>query len=149
MRVLLQRVTRASVRIDGRTVAEIGGGLVLFVGVGASDGDADADAMAVRVAGLRIFADDARRTNRSILEAGGAALVVSQFTLYADTSRGRRPGFSGAAAAEVAERIYGRFADGLRVAGIDPVRSGRFGEAMEVELVNDGPFTIWLDSAAR
>ena len=149
MRILLQRVSRASVRIDGATVAGIGQGLLAFVGVAQGDDQATADAMARRVAELRIFADEAGRTNRSILDVGGSALVVSQFTLLADTSRGRRPGFTRAARPDLADALYRRFADALRGAGVRDVRTGRFGEVMAVELVNDGPFTIWLDSAER
>ena len=149
MRVLLQRVGRASVRIDGATVAGIGPGLLAFVGVARGDDEGTADAMARRVAELRIFADEAGRTNRSILDVGGSALVVSQFTLLADTSRGRRPGFTRAAPGPVADALYRRFAERLRAAGVRDVQTGRFGEEMAVELVNDGPFTIWLDSAER
>ncbi len=148
MRVLLQRVSRAAVRAGEEEIASIGPGLVALVGVGHGDDGAAADALAEKVAELRIFADEAGRTNRSILETGGAALVVSQFTLLADTSRGRRPGFTRAAPGPLAEALYRRFADGLRAAGVVEVRTGRFGEHMAVELVNDGPFTIWLDSNA-
>jgi D-tyrosyl-tRNA(Tyr) deacylase len=147
VRVLLQRVRRASVAVAGTPVAAIGPGLLVLVGVGQGDDAATADAMATKVVELRIFADEAGRTNRSILEVGGAALVVSQFTLLADTSRGRRPGFSRAAPAPLAESLYRRFADRLRAGGVADVQVGRFGEVMAVELVNDGPFTIWLDSA--
>jgi D-tyrosyl-tRNA(Tyr) deacylase len=146
VRVLLQRVSRASVSVEGATVAAIGPGLLALVGVGHGDDEATADGLAAKVAELRIFADEAGRTNRSILEVGGAALVVSQFTLYADTSRGRRPGFTGAAPGPRADALYRRFADRLRAAGVADVQTGRFGEVMAVELVNDGPFTIWLDS---
>ncbi len=107
-----------------------------------------ADDLARKAAELRIFRDDEGRTNRSVLDIGGAALVVSQFTLYADTRHGRRPGFTGAASPELAERCYHRFAAALRELGV-PVATGRFGAEMAVELVNDGPFTIWLDSADR
>jgi len=147
MRALLQRVTRGAVRVAGTTVAEIGPGLVILVGVGHGDDEATADALARRVVGLRIFRDDAGRTNRSILEVGGGAIVVSQFTLYADTSRGRRPGFTDAGPPELAERLYERVAAGLVGAGVADVQTGRFGAEMEVELVNDGPFTIWLDTS--
>lgn len=147
MRALLQRVERASVRVDGVTIGEIRGGLVVLVGVGHDDNEATADGLARRIAELRIFRDDEGRTNRSILETAGGALVVSQFTLYADTSRGRRPGFSAAAPAAVAEELYLRVAARLRALGVDPVQTGRFGAEMAVELVNDGPFTIWLDTA--
>ena len=148
MRALLQRVTRAEVRVDDETVGEIGRGLVVFLGVGPSDDDASADGLARTVAELRIFADEEGRTNRSLLDVGGDALVVSQFTLFADTRRGRRPGFSGAAPADLAEQLYLRFAAALVALGVR-VATGRFGAAMAVELVNDGPFTIWLDSAER
>ncbi|MFI5225585.1 MAG: D-aminoacyl-tRNA deacylase [Candidatus Limnocylindrales bacterium] len=146
MRILLQRVSRASVEVDGNRIATIGPGLLAFVGVGRLDDAATANKLARRVTELRIFRDDDGRTNRSILDSGGAALVVSQFTLYADTSRGRRPGFTDAAAPELAERLYEAFAAGLRAAGIANVETGRFGAEMRVELVNDGPFTIWLES---
>jgi D-aminoacyl-tRNA deacylase len=149
MRLLIQRVTRASVRVRDEPVASIPSGLLILIAVGRDDDEATAEAMALRTAELRIFADDAGRTNRSILETDGAALVVSQFTLQADTSRGRRPGFSRAAPGPLAEALYQRFAAALRRAGIRDVQTGRFGAAMAVELVNDGPFTIWLDSEDR
>ena len=123
-------------------------GLVVLVGVGPDDDAATADALARRVGELRIFEDEDGRTNRSLLDVGGAALVISQFTLYADTRRGRRPGFTGAAPPDLAERLYERFADALRELGV-AVATGRFGAVMAVELVNDGPFTIWLDTADR
>ena len=148
VRALLQRVTRAEVRVGGEVTGRIGPGLVVLLGVGPDDDDATADALARRTAELRIFRDEEGRTNRSLTEAGGAALVVSQFTLFADTRRGRRPGFSGAAAPDIAERLYRRYAAALATLGIE-VASGRFGAEMEVELVNDGPFTIWLDTADR
>jgi len=146
MRALLQRVERASVDVDGERIATIGPGLLVLLGVGGSDDDRTADQLAARVAALRIFRDEAGRTNRSVVEVDGSALVVSQFTLYADTSRGRRPGFTDAGPPELAERLYRRFADALREAGIADVEMGRFGAEMRVELVNDGPFTIWLDT---
>ena len=148
MRALLQRTTGARVRVDGEVVGEIGPGLVVLVGVGQGDDEAVADGLARRIAELRIFEDEAGRTNRSLLDVGGEALVVSQFTLYADTSRGRRPGFTAAAAPHVADRLYRRVADGLGGAGAR-VATGRFGASMAVELVNDGPFTIWLDTDDR
>lgn len=148
MRVLLQRTTGARVRVDGSVVGEIGAGLVALVGVGPDDDDDTTDALAGRVTELRIFDDLDGRTNLSLVDVGGAVLVVSQFTLYADTRRGRRPGFTGAAPPEQAERLYRRFADALRGLGVT-VATGRFGAVMEVELVNDGPFTIWLDTADR
>jgi D-tyrosyl-tRNA(Tyr) deacylase len=149
MRALLQRVTRASVRVDGEVVAAIEGGLLILLGVGQADDDAAADALAERITQLRVFRDDEGRTNRSLLETGGGAIVVSQFTLYADTSRGRRPGFTNAADPVLAERLYRRVVNRLRGLGVAPVETGRFGAEMAVELVNDGPFTIWLDSADR
>jgi D-tyrosyl-tRNA(Tyr) deacylase len=149
VRALLQRVARASVRVQGRDVASIGQGLLILVGVGHEDTEATSIGQAKRVTELRIFADTDGRTNRSILDVGGAALVVSQFTLYADTSRGRRPGFTDAAAPDVAERLYLRFAAALREAGVADVQNGEFGAEMQVELVNDGPFTIWLDTEGR
>ncbi len=148
MRALLQRVTRAEVRADGEITGAIGPGLVVLLGVGPADDDATAEALARKVAELRIFRDDEGRTNRSLLDVGGAALVVSQFTLFADTRRGRRPGFTGAASAEIAIPRYERFAATLEALGL-VVGRGRFGAEMEVELVNDGPFTIWLDSDER
>ena len=148
MRALLQRTTGARVRVDGEVVGEIEGGLVVLLGVGPDDTEAVADDLARKAAELRIFRDDAGRTNVSLLDVGGAALVVSQFTLYADTRRGRRPGFTNAASPELAERLYQRFAAALRALGVAS-RPGRFGAEMAVELVNDGPFTIWLDTADR
>jgi len=136
------------VRVEGEVVGAIGPGLVILLGVGPDDTEPTADALALRSAELRIFRDAAGRTNRSLAETGGAALVVSQFTLYADTRRGRRPGFTAAAAPELAERLFDRFVSALRGLGVT-VATGRFGSEMEVELVNDGPFTIWLDSADR
>jgi D-tyrosyl-tRNA(Tyr) deacylase len=147
MRALLQRVSRAAVSVDGRTTARIGPGLLVLLGVGPADDEAVALSLAHQVAELRIFGDDAGRTNRSLLDVEGAALVVSQFTLLADTSRGRRPGFSQAAPAARAKVLYERFAAALVEAGVVEVRTGTFGARMSVELVNDGPFTIWLDSA--
>ena len=149
MRALLQRVSRAEVRVAGAPVGRIERGLLVFVGVGHADDEATADGLARRIAELRIFEDADGRTNRSLLDVGGDALVVSQFTLFADTSRGRRPGFTDAAAPERAEQLYERVRAGLRGAGVERVVGGRFGAMMEVELVNDGPFTIWLDSAER
>jgi D-tyrosyl-tRNA(Tyr) deacylase len=146
MRALLQRVTSASVRVDGDAVASIERGVLILLGVGHADDEATTSALARRVAELRFFRDDDGRTNRSILDVGGAALVVSQFTLFADTSRGRRPGFTRAAPPELADRLYRRFADELRGAGVSDVQTGSFGTEMAVELVNDGPFTLWLDT---
>lgn len=144
MRALLQRVTRAAVSWDGGR-EEIGAGLLVLLGVGPADTEAIADRLAAKTAELRVFADQEGRTNLSVEEAGGAVLVVSQFTLFADTSRGRRPGFAGAAPPEVARRLYERYAGSLRDRGL-LVRTGSFGAAMDVELVNHGPFTVLLDT---
>lgn len=148
MRALVQRVASASVRVDGKTTGSIGPGMLVLLGVAPGDGEEEARRIARKVASLRIFDDADGRTNLSLLDVGGDALVVSQFTLYADTRRGRRPGFTDAAAPAEAERIYGVFADALAALG-PRVGRGRFGAEMEVELVNAGPFTIWLDTADR
>jgi D-aminoacyl-tRNA deacylase len=148
VRALLQRTTSARVRVANDVVGEIAAGLVVLLGVGPEDDEAVADVLARRVTELRIFDDADGRTNLSLMDVGGAVLVVSQFTLFADTRRGRRPGFTGAAAPELAERLYLRFAAALRELGVE-VATGRFGAVMAVELVNDGPFTIWLDTADR
>jgi D-aminoacyl-tRNA deacylase len=148
VRALLQRTTGARVRVSGEVVGEIGPGLVVLLGVGPDDAEAVADDLARKAAELRIFRDDGGRTNRSLLDVGGEALVVSQFTLFADTRRGRRPGFTGAASPDLAASLVERFAAALRGLGIT-VAQGRFGAEMAVELVNDGPFTIWLDTADR
>jgi D-tyrosyl-tRNA(Tyr) deacylase len=148
VRALLQRVSRAEVRVAGEPVGAIGRGLLVLLGVAPEDDDAVADALARRVVELRIHEDRDGRTNLALGEIGGAVLVVSQFTLYADTRRGRRPGFSGAAPPDHAEAIYRRFCLALGRTGTQ-VERGRFGAPMDVELVNDGPFTIWLDSADR
>ena len=148
MRALLQRVTRAEVRVGERTTGSIGRGLLVLLGVGHGDDEATADALARRVCELRIFEDDEGRTNRSILDTGGEALVVSQFTLYADTRRGRRPGFTDAAPPDRAIELWRRFAAGIEAQGVH-VGLGEFGAGMAVELVIDGPFTIWLDTADR
>ena len=145
MRALLQRVTRAAVRVDGQVIGEIGTGLLVFVGVGRSDGPATADELGRRIVELRIFADADGRTNRSLVEVGGAALVVSQFTLFADLRHGRRPGFTDAADPDLAVVLYERLCTVIESHGVRTER-GRFGAIMAVELVNDGPFTIWLDS---
>ena len=148
MRALLQRTTAARVLVEGSVVGEIDSGLVVLLGVGPDDTDAVAEDLARKTAELRIFRDADGRTNLSLLEIGGAALVVSQFTLYADTRRGRRPGFTAGAAPELAERLYLRFVAALSSLGVT-VATGTFGAEMAVELVNDGPFTIWLDTADR
>ena len=143
MRAVVQRVVRASVRVDGTTRSEIGAGLVVLLGVAHDDGVAEADKLAAKVARLRIFGDDGG-FDRSVLDTGGAVLVVSQFTLHADTTKGNRPSFAGAAPAELAEPLYQRFCATLRSHGAD-VATGVFGVRMEVELLNDGPVTIVLD----
>ena len=148
MRALLQRTSGASVAVNGQVIGSIGSGLVLFVGVGPTDDEATADALARRITELRIFRDADGRTNSSLVDVGGAVLLVSQFTLFADTRRGRRPGFTGAAPPEQAERLYGRVAAALRDRGVE-VATGRFGAEMAVNLTNDGPFTIWLDTDDR
>ena len=147
MKALLQRVGEASVTVDGRPIAEIGPGLLVLLCVVRGDGEAEARLLAGKIAKLRIFEDAAGKMNRSILEAGGSALVVSQFTLAADLSRGNRPGFSGAAPPEVAQALYGRFCAELTDRGV-PVGTGEFAARMAVRLVNDGPVTIWMDTGA-
>ena len=145
MRLLLQRVTRAAVTVDGEVVGRIGPGLVILVGVGHADDEALAESMAGRVADLRIFRDDEGKTNRSLMDVEGSALVISQFTLYGDTRKGRRPSFLDAAPPAMGEALYLRFADAMAARGV-PVAKGIFGAEMEVDLVNDGPMTIWLDT---
>ena len=145
MRVVLQRVSRAAVRVDGETVGEIGAGLLALVGVAEGDDEAIADRVAAKAAGLRIFSDAEGRFNESVADLGGAVLVVSQFTLISDLRKGRRPSFTGAARPELAEPLVERFAQQLEAAGL-PVARGVFGAMMEVELVNDGPFTVVIDS---
>jgi D-aminoacyl-tRNA deacylase len=147
VRVLLQRVNQASVDVDGQRVGEIGLGWLVLLGVGRGDSEAVADTLADKIVGLRCFEDAQGKTNLSILDAGGAILLVSQFTLYADTSRGRRPGFSYAAPPDEATVLVDYFGEAMRRRGVH-VEQGRFGAHMQVSLVNDGPFTIWLDSAA-
>ena len=147
MRALIQRVSKARVEVAGEVVGEIGPGLLVLVCAMRGDRDEEARQLARKVAALRIFEDDAGKMNLSASAVGGAALVVSQFTLSADTRRGNRPGFSAAAAPEEGERLYELFSDALSGHGV-PVQKGRFGAAMQVHLVNDGPVTIWIDTAA-
>ena len=144
MRALVQRVSEAAVHVVGAVVGEIGEGLLVLVCAMDDDTDEAPARLAAKIAKLRVFRDDTGRMNRSLLDTGGAALVVSQFTLAADTSRGNRPGFSTAASPEMGEASYLVFADALRQQCID-VAMGRFGADMRVSLVNDGPVTIWLD----
>lgn len=148
MRVLIQRVTEASVRVEGQVVGECGKGLLILVCAMQGDDMATAQKMAGRVARLRIFRDDQDRMNRSLLDVGGQALVVSQFTLAADMRSGNRPGFSTAAPPEHANALVTGFVQTLREQGL-AVQTGLFGAAMQVALVNDGPVTIWMDSAGR
>lgn len=145
MRVLLQRVTEASVSVDGETVGAIQRGYLMLVGVAPGDTDTTASAVAAKVANLRLFPDDAGRFDRSLLDVGGGALVVSQFTLFADTRKGRRPSFVGAARPETAAPLCDAFASALHEAGVSRVETGRFGADMKVSLVNDGPVTVWVE----
>jgi D-tyrosyl-tRNA(Tyr) deacylase len=145
MRIVVQRVSRASVRIDGSIVGEIGPGAVILAGIGHDDTDETVDRMADKLVGLRYFEDADGRTNLAVGDIGGSLLVVSQFTLYADVRRGRRPGFTDAAQPDLAASLVDRFVGRLREAGVR-VETGRFGAEMAVELVNDGPFTLVLDS---
>lgn len=147
MRALIQRVSEASVEVDGRIVGQTGAGLLVLVCAMQGDDEAAADKLAARVARLRIFQDDAGKMNRSLLDVSGGALVISQFTLAADTRSGNRPGFSSAAAPADGRRLYEHFARSLSDYGI-PVETGVFGADMKVRLLNDGPVTIWLDGAA-
>ena len=144
MRTVIQRVSRGSVTVDGRQVGAVGLGLVILVGVGKGDAEAQADWLAEKIATLRIFEDDAGKMNRSVLEAGGGALVVSQFTLYADAQKGRRPSFLDAALPQEAEPLVTYFARRLAFYGV-PVQTGVFGAHMLVEINNDGPVTIILE----
>jgi D-tyrosyl-tRNA(Tyr) deacylase len=149
MRAVLQRVQQGAVRVDGEVVGAIDHGFVILVGVGHGDGDEQAQWLARKIAGLRVFEDDEGKFNRSLLDVGGGCLVVSQFTLYADARKGRRPSFTGAAPPEIAEPLIQRFAGMLRQAGVRRVEMGVFGARMRVELVNDGPVTILLDTATQ
>jgi D-aminoacyl-tRNA deacylase len=144
MRAVIQRVSRASVSVAGQQIGQCGPGLLILICAMQGDSTAQAEQMAARIAKLRIFKDDEGRMNRAIGDIGGSALVVSQFTLAADTSRGNRPGFSAAAPPEEGRRLYTHFAASLAALGI-PTQTGSFGADMAVELVNDGPVTIWLE----
>jgi D-aminoacyl-tRNA deacylase len=145
MRAVVQRVTRAAVKVDGRVVGQIGPGLLVFAGVAGDDGPSDVEYIAAKLHDLRIFPDEYGRMNRSLVETGGALLVVSQFTLHADCRKGRRPSFDAAAPAPLAQSLYEDLVAKLRVAGLT-VETGVFQAHMEVELVNDGPVTMLLDS---
>lgn len=146
MRAVLQRVTRAAVRVERETIASIGPGLLVLLGVAAGDGPEEARRLAQKTADLRIFGDESSHFSRSLLETGGAALVVSQFTLLADARKGRRPSFTAAAPPDEAAALIDAYAAALRELGV-PVETGRFGAHMAVELENDGPVTIVLDTA--
>jgi len=146
VRVVIQRVVRAEVRAEGELLGSIGRGAVLLVGIGRGDTPELVERVADKVAGLRYFEDEAGLTNRALDPGSEAFLVISQFTLLADLRRGRRPGFAGAEAPELATKLVDRFAERLRASGYR-VEAGRFGASMEVELVNDGPFTLVIDSA--
>lgn len=145
MRALLQRVTHASVTVEDEVVGRTGPGLLILVCAMQGDTEAQADQLAAKIAKLRIFVDEAGKMNRSVRDIEGSALVVSQFTLAADTSRGNRPGFSSAAPPEEGARLYAYFAKALEAQGV-PVETGRFGADMKVALLNDGPVTIWMET---
>jgi D-tyrosyl-tRNA(Tyr) deacylase len=144
MRVVLQRVSHAAVHVGGRTVGRIGRGFLVLVGFTHADGEEHVRWMAEKIVGLRVFADDAGKMNRALADVGGAVLVVSQFTLYGDAVKGRRPSFVDAARPDVATPLYERLIALLRAAGL-VVETGEFGADMQVELVNDGPVTLWLE----
>ena len=144
MRALLQRVSKASVTVEGQTISAIEKGLLILLGVGHGDGEEQAKFLAEKIANLRVFEDAQGKTNLSILDVQGEALVVSQFTLYADARKGRRPSFIDAALPEVAEPLIHRFVELLRGQGV-PTQTGKFGAHMAVEIHNDGPVTIWLE----
>lgn len=144
MRALLQRVSEASVKVDGHIIGQTGPGLLILICAMHADGEAQAETLAGKIAKLRIFKDEAGKMNRSVRDIGGSALVVSQFTLAADTSRGNRPGFSAAAPPGDGARLYQFFVEKLRALGV-PCETGQFGADMAVSLTNDGPVTIWMD----
>ena len=146
MRAVVQRVSRAIVSVNGNIAGEIGMGLLVLLGVGQADAEADAVYMAEKISGLRIFEDELGKMNRSVQDVGGSVLAVSQFTLYGDVRRGKRPSFDAAAAPEKARQLYELFVERVRAAGLR-CETGRFQETMTVELVNEGPVTILLDSA--
>ena len=144
MRVVIQRVSSGRVVVQGREIAAIGPGLVILLGIGPDDGEEQARYLVEKITNLRIFEDGAGKMNRSLLETGGQAIVVSQFTLYADTRRGRRPSFTDAAPPEVASPLVERFAGLLRELGV-PTMTGEFGAHMLVEIANEGPVTVWME----
>ncbi len=145
MRALLQRVSRASVVVDGMTVGAIDNGFLILLGIGQGDGEAQIKQLTDKIVHLRVFEDDEGKMNRSLLESGGQALVVSQFTLYADMHKGRRPSFIGAATPQLAEPLVERFKEAIAAHSIH-VEGGIFGAHMQVDLINNGPVTLWLDS---
>lgn len=149
MRALLQRVSNASVTIDGTVVSQIGEGFLILLGIGAGDDGTDIAWLCGKIARMRIFPDEEGKMNRSLADTGGAALVVSQFTLHASTNKGNRPSFLAAAPPELAEPLYETFCEALSAEIRKPVARGRFGADMQVSLTNDGPVTIWLDSRAK
>ncbi|MDZ4700548.1 MAG: D-aminoacyl-tRNA deacylase [Rhodothermales bacterium] len=148
MIILVQRVSEARVDIKGETTASIGAGMLILIGVHVADSEREAEALARKCAQLRIFADDDGKMNRSLLDCGGDALVVSQFTLYGDAARGNRPSFTRSAPPEKGERLYRHFVDALSEALGRPVPTGVFGASMQVRLINDGPVTLWLEKKA-
>jgi D-tyrosyl-tRNA(Tyr) deacylase len=149
MRIVVQRVSRAAVRVAGQTIGEIGRGFLVLLGIGRNDTDADSDYIIGKILSLRVFEDDAGKMNRSVTDIGGGILIVSQFTLHGDVRKGTRPSFSDAMPPADAERYYNRFMEKLRAATTLPVAGGKFAARMDVELVNDGPVTILLDSERK
>jgi D-aminoacyl-tRNA deacylase len=145
MRAVIQRVSRGSVSVDGKTISEIGPGLVVLLGIGPEDGVEQAHYLARKIAMMRIFSDAAGKMNLSVQDTGGEALIVSQFTLYGNTNKGHRPSFIGAGPPEIAEPLVERFVELMNSHGV-PAQSGLFGAHMVVEIINDGPVTIWLDT---
>ena len=145
MKAVIQRTSEASVTVDGETVGRIGAGLMVLLGVGREDTEAEADWLAEKIAHLRIFEDDNGKMNRSVIDCGGAVLLVSQFTLYGNCTKGRRPSFIDAAVPDTAQALYRQVADRLREKGL-PVETGRFGARMSVSLVNDGPVTLIVET---